>query len=228
MPTSPFPRRRTLLRHALAWPLATLALGACGQARTGDKGAGALPANTRVLAIGDSLTAGQGAPRDQAWPAVLARLTGWQIDNAGRNGDTSAGALQRLPGLLAAARYDAVLIGIGGNDMIRSVPRETTVDNIRQMLRLAAAQTRHVALLATPLPDIWRASLGHLQDATFYAELARDEQALLPGIYAGVLNQPALRADQIHANAQGYDAIARQLRDALAQAGWLRAMPAPP
>lgn len=226
MSTPPFPRRRTLLRHALAWPLTTLALGACGQARTSDGNAAALPANARVLAIGDSLTAGQGAPREQAWPATLARLTGWQIDNAGRNGDTSAGALQRLPGLLAAARYDAVLIGIGGNDMIRSVPRETTVDNIRQMLRLAATQTRHVALLATPQPDIWRASLGHLQDAAFYAELARDEQALLlPGIYTGVLNQPTLRADQIHANAQGYDAIARQIRDALAQARWLRAQP---
>lgn len=227
MPTScPFPRRRTLLRHALAGPLLLATLATCGQTRPTDGSASMLPTGARVLAIGDSLTAGQGARREQAWPAGLARLTGWQVDNAGRNGDTSAGALQRLPGLLAATCYDAVLIGIGGNDMIRSVPRENTVDNIRQMLRLAAAQARHVALLATPQPDIWRASLGHLQDATFYAELARDEQVLLlADVYTGVLNQPTLRADQIHANAQGYDAIAHQIRDGLAQAGWLRAQP---
>lgn len=215
------PRRqwlRRLLASALAGPLL---MAACSPS-SAPSAAMALPEGARVLAIGDSLTAGQGAARDQSWPAELARLTGWRVENAGRNGDTSAGALARLDGLLRGQAYDAVIIGIGGNDMLHSVPREATVGNIRQMLQAARRHTPRVALLATPLPDIWRASLGHLQDAPFYAELAAAEQALLlPGVYAGVLNQPRLRSDQIHANAQGYAEAARHIREQLQQARWL-------
>ena len=59
-----------------------------------------MPRGTRVLALGDSLTAGNGVSPAEAWPALLATHTGWEIVNGGVSGDTSAGGLQRLPGLL--------------------------------------------------------------------------------------------------------------------------------
>ena len=108
-------------------------LAACGNRQPP---VAALKPGASVLALGDSLTAGHGAAPDQAWPAVLGQLAGWQVDNEGVNGDTSAGALQRLAPLLAANRYDAILVGIGGNDMLRRVPTQTTRDNVAAILRL--------------------------------------------------------------------------------------------
>ncbi|ROR22724.1 lysophospholipase L1-like esterase [Comamonas sp. BIGb0124] len=211
------PAQRPTRRQLLAGGLLLTTLAACGRAQA----PAPLPANARVLALGDSLTAGQGAPREQSWPARLQALSGWRVTNAGRNGDTSSGALARLPGLLADTRYDAILIGIGGNDMLHSVPREQTLANLRAMLALARQHTRHVALLATPQPDIWRASMGQLQDAPFYAEIASESGVLpIPDVYSRTLSQPRLRADQIHANAQGYAEIAQALYEALGAAGW--------
>lgn len=197
---------------------ATLLIAGCG--RKAPKAA-TLPASATVLALGDSLTFGYGVPPEAAWPAQLASLTGWQVVNEGVNGDTAEGALTRLGPLLAAQRFDAILVGIGGNDMLRGVPADTTRRHIAELLAQARAHTPHVALIATPAPDAMRAAVGALSDAPFYAELARTGEALLiPGVYADVLSDAALRSDRIHANAQGYARIAQQIAEQLRAAGW--------
>lgn len=197
---------------------AAAALAACGKRKAS---AGALKSDARVLAIGDSLTFGYGAPPEASWPVKLGELTGWQVENAGVNGDTSAGALQRLPALLAAGSYDAILIGIGGNDMLRGVAASATRDNIAGLLGQARAHTPHVALLATPAPDAMRAFVGSLSDAPFYEEVAKSGQALLvANVYSSVLSDASLRSDRIHANAQGYAKIAQLLAEQFKAAGW--------
>ncbi|MBS0455156.1 MAG: GDSL family lipase [Proteobacteria bacterium] len=207
--------RRQLLLLAPA-----LALVACGK-RTPSATTSALKSGARVLALGDSLTVGYGAAPEQAWPSVLGQLTGWQVDNEGVNGDTSAGALQRLEPLLAANSYDAVLVGIGGNDMLRGVSQKSTRDNVAAIVRAALAHTPYVGLIATPAPEPLRASVGSLSDAGFYEEVAKAEKALLIAqVYSSVLSDATLRSDRIHANAQGYAAVAQQLADKLKAAGW--------
>lgn len=208
-------RRHLLL---LAGLQSALTLAACGK-RT--PAVAALKSDARVLALGDSLTVGYGAAPDQSWPELLAQATGWQVDNAGVNGDTSAGALQRLEALLAANSYDAVLIGIGGNDMLRGVSPQATKDNLAAIVREALAHTPYVAVIATPAPEPLRATVGSLSDAGFYAEVAKAEKVLLiPEVYSAVLSDSALRSDRIHANAQGYAAVAQQFADKLKAAGW--------
>jgi len=210
-------QRRHLL-HLLAAVPATALLAACGRRKASTA---TLKPDARVLAIGDSLTFGYGAPSEAAWPVKLAELTGWQIENAGVNGDTSAGALERLPALLSAASYDAILIGIGGNDMLRGVPPAATRDNLAALVQQARAHTPHVALLATPAPDAMRAAVGSLSDAPFYEEVAQSQQALLVAdVYSRVLSDASLRSDRIHANAEGYARIAQQLAERLRAAGW--------
>lgn len=209
--------RRHLLRHALLSASALALLAACGRKPE----AAALPAGATVLALGDSLTAGYGASPEEAWPTRLAALTGWQIVNEGVNGDTSAGALERLAPLLAGQRFDAILVGIGGNDMLRGIDAQRTSRNLRAIADAARAHTPHVALLATPQPDAMRAAVGALSDAPFYDTVAREAQVLLlPGIYADVLSDRALRSDSIHANAAGYARIAEELDAQLREAGW--------
>lgn len=208
-------QRRHLLPLLAAAPWA---LSACQ--RQAPKAA-MLPASATVLALGDSLTFGYGAPPEAAWPAQLASLTGWQVVNEGVNGDTAEGALARLGPLLATQRFDAILVGIGGNDMLRGVPADATRRHIAELLAQARTHTPHVALIATPAPDAMRAAVGALSDAPFYAELARAGEALLiPGVYADVLSDAALRSDRIHANAQGYARIAQRVAEQLRAAGW--------
>lgn len=209
--------RRHLLLLASLQP--ALALVACGKRKPSTTAA--LKSDARVLALGDSLTVGYGATPEQAWPTILAQLTGWHVDNEGVNGDTSAGALQRLQALLAANSYDAVLVGIGGNDMLRGVSPQATKDNVAAIVRAALAHTPYVALIATPAPEPLRATVGSLSDAGFYEEVAKAEKALLiPDVYSTVLSDAALRSDRIHANAQGYAVVAQQLADKLKAAGW--------
>lgn len=209
-------RRRFLTLAVGLYP--TLVLVGCSRRRTA---VAALAPGARVLALGDSLTAGQGAAPDEAWPARLAQSTDWQIDNEGVNGDTSAGALQRLRALLAENRYDAVLIAIGGNDMLRGVSRQVTKDNVTAIVRQALAHTSYVALIATPAPQALRASLGSLADADFYEEVAKAEDVLLiPSVYSTVLSSAELRSDRIHANAQGYARVSELLVERLEAAGW--------
>ena len=210
-------KRRHLL-HLLAGVPAVAALAACGRRKASSN---ALKPGARVLALGDSLTFGYGAPPDASWPVKLGEITGWQIDNEGVNGDTSAGALQRLPGLLNGSNYDAILIGIGGNDMLRGVSSAATRDNLAALIEQARAHTPHVAVLATPAPDAVRAFVGSLSDAPFYEEVAKSGQALLlANVYSSVLSDASLRSDRIHANARGYEKVAQLLADQLKAAGW--------
>ncbi|MDP9995922.1 lysophospholipase L1-like esterase [Variovorax boronicumulans] len=210
-------KRRHLLQLMCGVPAAAV-LAACGKRKPSTA---ALKSDARVLAIGDSLTFGYGASPDASWPVKLGEITGWQIENAGVNGDTSAGALQRLPSLLAAGSYDAILIGIGGNDMLRGVSASATRDNIAALVKEAREHTPHVALLATPAPDAMRAFVGSLSDAPFYEEVAKSGQALLvANVYSSVLSDASLRSDRIHANAQGYAKVAQLLADQFKAAGW--------
>ncbi|HNQ15689.1 MAG TPA: GDSL-type esterase/lipase family protein, partial [Pyrinomonadaceae bacterium] len=64
----------------------------------------------KIVAFGDSLTAGYGAEMGQDYPSVLAKLSGWQVVNAGVSGELSAAGLARLPGVLEDHRPALVLL----------------------------------------------------------------------------------------------------------------------
>jgi acyl-CoA thioesterase-1 len=208
----PLRRRRLLLFVSLA-----AALAACGRKPK----LAPLPAGATVLALGDSLTWGTGAPPQASYPAVLAQLTGWKVVNAGVPGDTAAGALERLPGLLQEHAPQLVLVGIGGNDFLRRLAPAETRANILAICRQAAAAGAQVLLLGIPESSVLAALARSLGDHAMYAEISRElEIPLHAGGWARVLNDPALRSDPIHANAQGYAQFARGLAQTLRELGW--------
>lgn len=184
-------------------------LAACGRQAPPAR---AVSAGAQVLALGDSLTFGTGATPEASYPVVLARLTGWQVVNAGVPGDTSAQALARAQGLLDQHAPQLVLLGIGGNDLLRRLPETDLRSNIRQIVARSQAAGAQVMLIAVPRPSLAAASIGSLTDHPLYAELA--EELRLPLQRQGwseVLSDERLRSDQIHANAQGYEQFARSL-----------------
>jgi len=169
-----------------------------------------------ILAFGDSLTHGTGAGQDEAYPAVLARLTGRSVINAGVPGDTTTGGLERLPELLQEHRPRLVLLCLGGNDMLRQQPRATTESNLRQLVQAIRASGAEVVLIAVPEPRLF----GGAPD--FYERIAEDMQLPLEAeIFNDVLKDNRLKSDPIHANAAGYRVVAERLAEFLRETGAL-------
>lgn len=208
-------RRATLL--AL---LSCTALLACGDQAPATL---AMPAGATVLALGDSLTAGVGAKDGQDWPSLLAERTGWDIVNAGVSGDTSAQGLARLPDLLHTHAPSLVIVGLGGNDFLRRAAPANTTEALTQVVQQIQATNAQVVLVAIPQPSVLAAAGATPSDHPLYAALAdKLHVPLAANLWGPILGDASLRADQVHANAQGYAAFAQALEAVLRQQGFLK------
>ena len=182
----------------------------------------ALAPGSAVLALGDSITFGTGATPAASYPTVLAQLSGWNVVNAGIPGDTSAGALQRLPALLQEHSPKLVLVSIGGNDFLRSVPEAQTRANVKAICQQAAASGAQVLLVAIPAFSMLAAATRSLSDHPLYADTAKELGLPLHAAgWATVLSDATLRSDSIHANARGYELFAQGLAKTVKDLGLL-------
>ena len=204
-------------RHFLL--LTAALLTACGKKAPKHS---ALPRGSAVLALGDSLTYGYGANPTESYPARLAELTGWAITNGGVSGDTSAQALARLPELLREHTPHLVIISIGGNDFLRRQPENETRTNIRAIIQACKTAGAETILVGVPGVGVG-AALGYPGDHKLYADLAQAEN--IPYYTDGwskILGNDALKSDQVHPNAAGYEAFTRDFAAWLKESGWLR------
>jgi len=176
-----------------------------------------------VLALGDSLTAGAGVARPQAWPALLAEKTGWNIINGGVSGDESDDALKRLPALLKAHDPVLVLVTLGGNDMLRRIAEQQTVDNIGGILDLVQEHGAKPVLLATPKPSLAGAFFQNLSAPEFYRVIAEKYQVhLIEDAIAEVISDPDLKGDPLHPNAEGHVLLSEKIFSDLQKLGYAR------
>lgn len=204
----------------MRWLLLCLVLLAAGCSEPPQEAV--LPPGSVVLALGDSLTAGAGVSPEQAWPALLAQRTGWQVVNGGVSGDTSAQGLQRLPALLEEHAPVLVLVTLGGNDMLRRLPQAETEENLARIIVKCKAEGARVVLVATPQPSLAGAVLRNLSAPDFYREIAAaHEVPLIEDAIAEVLSDPLLKGDQIHPSAEGHAVLAGKLSVALQGLGYL-------
>ncbi|MDO5767909.1 MAG: GDSL-type esterase/lipase family protein [Psychrobacter sp.] len=179
----------------------------------------ALPAGSKVIALGDSLTYGYGATPETSYPTVLAQLSGWKVINAGVNGDTSSGVLARTDDIIKL-QPDLVLLGVGGNDVLQRLPPETTRDNITATISKFKSADIPVVLIAEPHFST-SALFGKASDNPLYKEVAKSQEvSLYSGGWSEVLSDESLKSDQIHANAAGYRQFAEGLHDYLRDEGW--------
>ena len=203
-------RRQFLISSAI------LTLAACGKRRNRTQ---ALPKDSTVLALGDSLTYGYGAAPAAAYPMQLAELTGWKIINGGVSGDTTADALARLPGLMQR-QPKLVIISIGGNDFLRKLPESTTRTNIGRIIQTVQAANIPAVLVAIPHFTVG-ALFGKLSDHPLYREIAEQYRLpLMSGAWSEILGDRDLKSDQIHANAAGYRLFAEKLYAFLKEQGF--------
>jgi lysophospholipase L1-like esterase len=175
-----------------------------------------LAADATILAFGDSLTFGTGAGEAESYPAVLARLTGRKVVNAGIPGEVSAVGLQRLPELLERERPVLLILCHGGNDLLARRDHQLIADNLRAMIRTAGDRGVPVLLVAVP-------ALGlTLKPPSLYEELAREFRIPLERkALAHILGKNSLKSDYIHPNAAGYRLLAEALAELLKKSGAL-------
>ena len=212
--------QRRAVWMALCGAVGAWALAGCGNSK--GPAVEAVPAGASVLALGDSLTSGVGARAGEDWPSLLAQRTGWDVVNGGVSGDTSTQALQRLPDLLQRHQPQLVIVGLGGNDFLRRAAPASTTEALTQIVQAARAAKAQVVLVAIPQPTLLAAAGGAPGDHPLFAELGQTLQVPVLGqLWGPVLGNPQLRADQVHANAQGYAVFAQRLEEALRSGGWL-------
>jgi acyl-CoA hydrolase len=181
-----------------------------------------LPRQAVVLVLGDSISAGHGLSREQSWVAGLAPLTGWQLINGGVSGDTTQQGRARLPALLEEHQPAAVIIELGGNDMLRRLSTRETVTTLDALITEVRAAGARPVLMAIPAPSVAGAAFGSLSDAEFYAELAeRQKVPLIDEVVAEVLSSPELKLDHLHPNAEGHRELASRVADKLRRLGLL-------
>jgi acyl-CoA thioesterase-1 len=180
-------------------------------------GAGqALAAPVKILALGTSLTQGYGLPPGTEFTVQLqAALKRSGIDavvtNAGVSGDTSAGGLARLDWSLAD-HPEAVILELGGNDMLRGIAPAETEKNLRAIL--TRLKTVHVKVLLTGMHAQRNLGADYVgQFDAIYPRLARDTNVLFyPFILDGVALNPKLnQADGMHPNPAGVKVIVARI-----------------
>ena len=175
-----------------------------------------LAPDARILAFGDSLTFGYGAQESESYPAQLGRLLGRRVVRSGVPGETSEEGLARLPGELARAHPDLILLCLGGNDFLRRQDEVRTEENLARMIELA--RERNIAVVLVGVPQL--SVISSLRGAELYERLAhRYGIPLENDVFAAVLSDRDLLHDRIHPNARGYARIAEAIRDLLHAAG---------
>jgi acyl-CoA thioesterase-1 len=163
-----------------------------------------------IICFGDSLTEGVGAAEGEDYPSALSRQLASPVINAGRRGDTTADALQRLPDSVLSKNPRLVILLLGGNDFLRQRPRQETRNNLEEIVRRVQAGGAIVVIVGM------RLGLFTDEYAAVFEETARQFGALyIPGVMKGILSDSdsKFRSDPIHPNGAGYRLIAERIAE---------------
>jgi acyl-CoA thioesterase-1 len=159
-----------------------------------------------IICFGDSITFGYGAGAGEDFPSALAKLTDIPVINAGIDGDTSIEALKRLKADVLDRDPLLVVIEFGGNDFLRKIPKEETLNNIKEMISEIQGQGAIVAIV-----DI-SAGMFLSEYRKAFTSLAQETGAIfVRSILSGIITNPSMKSDFIHPNADGYRMIAQRI-----------------
>jgi acyl-CoA thioesterase-1 len=181
--------------------------------------AGAAAAEVRILALGDSLTAGYGLPDGEGF---VPRLQAWLaangapdvvIVNGGVSGDTSAGGLARIDWALGDD-IDGVIVELGANDMLRGIDPAVTRENLDGILDAIDARGLPAIVAGLPAPPNYPPDFRKAYKAMF-RDLAKEHGAIYYSSFLAGLGQGRgireimllFQDDGLHPNAEGVQAI---------------------
>lgn len=159
-----------------------------------------------IICFGDSITEGWGAGVGEDYPSLLRKRVSRPVINAGRSGDTTGEALQRLEEDVLAQDPYLVVVEFGANDFFKQVPRHKTFKNLDEIVSRIQARGAMVVLAEV--------RVGLIRDEYYEGlrTIAENRRALLvPDIMRGITLSAELKSDGIHPNAKGYALIAGKI-----------------
>ncbi len=169
----------------------------------------ALVSAKTILILGDSLSAGYGIDAKQGWVHLLQQRLDQQypkqhkVVNASVSGETTSGALARLPKLLQTYKPEVVVIELGGNDGLRGQPPQMIQKNLAQLVQLSQQQKAHVLLFGMKIPPNYGTAYSKAFENNYKLVSQQYKVKLLPFFLEGVAGQKHLiQNDQIHPNAK--------------------------
>jgi len=178
-----------------------------------------------IAALGDSLTQGYGLMEEEGFVPQLEdwlRARGHDVTvlNAGVSGDTTAGGLARM-GWTLTPEVDAMIVALGGNDLLRAIPPEASRANLEAILQRTEEAEIPVLLVGLTAPGNYGPEFKQAFDA-MYPELAEEYGALHVESFLGALSEAAeidrdaamasyMQPDGIHPSAEGVALIVEAL-----------------
>jgi len=174
------------------------------------------PPPLRIVAFGDSLTAGYQLPAPDAFPVVLEKALKDKglianISNAGVSGDTTSGGLARLDWSIPEGTQ-AVILELGANDALRGLDPARAEANLEAMITRLKARNIKVLLAGMLAPRNNGADYAKTFDALYPRLAERHGLMLYPFFLDGVTGVPGMTLpDGLHPNRQGVDEIVRRI-----------------
>ena len=165
-----------------------------------------------ILILGDSISAGYGINVEQGWVAKLQQRLNQkypkqhQVINASVSGETTSGALARLPKLLTTYKPDIVVIELGGNDALRGQPPISIQNNLNRLTTLSKKAKAEPLLLGMKIPPNYGAAYSKAFEQSYSAVAKTQNISVLPFFLDGIAgNKKLMQKDLVHptANAQG-------------------------
>ncbi|MCH7386666.1 arylesterase [Acinetobacter modestus] len=162
-----------------------------------------------ILILGDSLSAGYGIDAKQGWVNLLQQRLDQQypkqhkVVNASVSGETTSGALARLPKLLQTYQPEIVVIELGGNDGLRGQPPQMIQKNLAKLVQLSQKQQASVLLFGMKIPPNYGTAYSSAFEKNYKVISQQYKVKLLPFFLEGVAGHKNLiQNDQIHPNAK--------------------------
>jgi acyl-CoA thioesterase-1 len=168
----------------------------------------------KIVAFGDSLTAGYGLAQNESYPALLQKMVDadgfrYEVVNAGVSGDTSAGGVRRVDWSLDSGDVRFVVVELGANDFLRGQPVAETKKNLAEIIE--RCKSRGAQVLLAGMYTTTDAGQGYEQQIQeSFQSLAKEHGvALIPFFLEGVAGRDELnQEDRIHPNAEGSKIVA--------------------
>ena len=180
-----------------------------------------LAKETKLLVLGDSLSAAYGLKQEQGWVSLLQdawKNQGITIVNAAISGETTDGALARLPRLLEQHSPTHIFVELGGNDGLQGHPVSKMRDNLERIIQLSQKSEIKVILQQMQVPTNYGKRYTQMFTNT-YTELATKYELTLLSFFLQniALDKSLMLRDGIHPNAEAQIIIAKDMQKALGE-----------
>jgi acyl-CoA thioesterase I len=163
----------------------------------------------KIVAFGDSLTAGFGLLEKESYPYLLQEKLkadgfDYEVVNAGVSGDTSIGGLERVDWVLEMDNVQIMILELGANDMLRRMPVAKMKKNLAEIIEKAQAKKIRVLLCGMFAPPNVGAQYQQDYQMAFPDLASKYKVDYLPFLLENVaLDKDLNQADGIHPNAEG-------------------------